>query len=197
MIPALVLVFLTVIFRIATAIIVQGGGASWLSNFAPLAAIALCGAIYFPRKYKFTVPFAALLISDVVLDLYYGASLFEPLILCRYVAFALVGVLGLAVSKQVSLKTIVPASLAGSVLFYVITNGFSWLTDPGYVKSFLGFVQALTLGLPQYSATPTWMFFRNSVVSDLLFTLLFVACMSYSRRTAAQATAAATRLLPN
>ena len=103
MIPALVLVFLTVIFRIATAIIVQGGGASWLSNFAPLAAIALCGAIYFPRKYKFTVPFAALLISDVVLDLYYGASLFEPLILCRYVAFALVGVLGLAVSKQVSL----------------------------------------------------------------------------------------------
>ena len=196
MIPALVLVFLTVIFRIATAIIVQGGGASWLSNFAPLAAIALCGAIYFPRKYKFTVPFAALLISDVVLDLYYGASLFEPLILCRYVAFALVGVLGLAVSKQVSLKTIVPASLAGSVLFYVITNGFSWLTDPGYVKSFLGFVQALTLGLPQYSATPTWMFFRNSVVSDLLFTLLFVACMSFSRRTAALPAAAA-RPLPN
>ena len=197
MIPALVLVFLTVIFRIATAIIVQGGGASWLSNFAPLAAIALCGAIYFPRKYKFTVPFAALLISDVVLDLYYGASLFEPLILCRYVAFALVGVLGLAVSKQVSLKTIVPASLAGSVLFYVITNGFSWLTDPGYVKSFLGFVQALTLGLPQYSATPTWMFFRNSVVSDLLFTLLFVACMSFSRRDAALPAVAARPVVPN
>jgi hypothetical protein len=59
MIPALVLVFLTVIFRIATAIVVQGGGAAWLSNFAPLAAIALCGAIYFPSKYKFTVPFAA------------------------------------------------------------------------------------------------------------------------------------------
>jgi len=196
MIPALVLIFLTVIFRIATALMVQGGGASWLSNFAPLAAIALCGAIYFPSKYKFTVPFAALLVSDVVLDLYYGASLFEPLILCRYFAFALVGLLGLAISRNVSLKTVVPASLAGSALFYVITNAFSWLTDPGYVKNFAGLVQALTVGLPQYSATPTWMFFRNSVVSDLLFTLLFVACMSYSRRTAAQPIAAA-RFLPN
>ena len=56
MIPALFLVFLAVVFRIATALVVQGGGSTWLSNFAPLAAIALCGAIYFPKKYKFTVP---------------------------------------------------------------------------------------------------------------------------------------------
>ena len=82
MISALVLIFLAVVFRIATAIVVQGGGSAWLSNFAPLAAIALCGAIYFPRKYKFTVPFAALFVSDVVLDFYYGASLLDPLILC-------------------------------------------------------------------------------------------------------------------
>ena len=64
MIPALLLVLLAVVYRIATAIIVQGGGSAWLSNFAPLAAIALCGAIYFPRKYKFTVPVAALLTAE-------------------------------------------------------------------------------------------------------------------------------------
>ena len=197
MIPAFVLIFLAVVFRISTALVVQGGGSTWLSNFAPLAAIALCGAVYFPNKYKFTVPFAALLISDVVLNLYYGASLFDPLILCRYFAFALVGLLGLALSRRrVSLKTIVPASLAGSVLFYAITNAFSWLTDPGYVKNFAGLIQALTVGLPQYGATPTWMFFRNSVVSDLLFTLLFVTCISFSRRAAALPVTAA-RPLPN
>ena len=196
MIPALVLVLLAVVFRIATALVVQGGGGAWLSNFAPLAALALCSAIYFPNKYKFTVPFAALLVSDLVLDLYYGASLFEPLILCRYFAFALVGLLGLALRRRVSLKTIVPASLAGSTLFYAITNAFSWLTDPGYVKNFAGLIQALTVGLPQYSATPTWMFFRNSLVSDLLFTLLFVACMNFSRRDAALPAATA-RPLPN
>lgn len=185
MIPALVLVFLAVVYRIVAAIIVQGGGSAWLSNFAPLAAIALCGAVYFPRKYKFTVPFAALLISDVALDFYYGASLFDPLIFCRYFAFALVGLLGLALSSRPSLRTLIPASLAGSAVFYAITNAFSWLTDPGYLKNFAGLIQALTVGLPQYGSTPTWMFFRNSLVSDLFFTVLFVACMSYSRRDAA------------
>jgi hypothetical protein len=185
MIPALVLVFLAVVYRILTAIVVQGGGSAWLSNFAPLAAIALCGAVYFPRKYKFTVPLAALLISDVALDFYYGASLFDPLIFCRYFAFALVGVLGLALSSRPSLKTLIPASLAGSAIFYAITNAFSWLTDPGYLKNFGGLIQARTVGLPQYGSTPTWMFFRNSLVSDLLFTVVFVACMSYRRRDAA------------
>jgi hypothetical protein len=185
MIPALVLVFLAVVYRILTAIVVQGGGSAWLSNFAPLAAIALCGAVYFPRKYKFTVPLAALLISDVALDFYYGASLFDPLIFCRYFAFALVGVLGLALSSRPSLKTLIPASLAGSAIFYAITNAFSWLADPGYLKNFGGLIQALTVGLPQYGSTPTWMFFRNSLVSDLLFTVVFVACMSYRRRDAA------------
>ncbi len=190
MIPALLLVFLAVGYRVATALVVQGGGSAWLSNFAPLAAIALCSAIYFPKKYKFTVPFVALLVSDVVLDLYYGASLFDPLIFCRYFAFGLVGLLGLAISRRASVRTILPASLLGSTLFYVITNAFSWLTDPGYVKNFAGLIQSLTVGLPQYGATPTWMFFRNSLVSDLLFTLLFVACMSFSRPQVASPAAA-------
>ena len=197
MIPALLLIVLAVVYRVVSAVIVQSGGSAWLSNFAPLAAIALCSAIYFPRKYKFTVPFAALLVSDIVLDVYYRASLLDPLVLCRYFAFALVGLLGLAVSRRPALKTVLPASLAGSVLFYAITNAFSWLTDPGYVKNFAGLIQSLTVGLPQYGATPTWMFFRNSLVSDLLFTLLFVACMSLSRRSAALPAAAAARPVPN
>ena len=54
---------------------------------------------------------------------------------------------------------------------------FSWLTDPGYAKNFAGLVQALTVGLPQYGATPTWMFFRNSLLSDLAFTAVFVLLM--------------------
>ena len=178
MIPALLLILVAVIYRFAAALVVQHGGAGWLANFAPLAAIALCGAIYFPRKYKFTVPFAALLISDLALDFYYGASLADPLILCRYAAFGLVGLIGLAISRRASLATIIPASLAGSTLFYGVTNFFSWLTDPGYVKNLAGLVQALTVGLPLY--TPTWVFFRNSLVSDLFFTLLFVACMHWS-----------------
>jgi hypothetical protein len=181
MIPALLLVFSAVIYRVTTGLLIHSG-ASWLSNFAPLAAIALCSAAYFPNKYKFSVPLLTLFISDAVINFRYGAPLLDPQILVRYAALALVGCIGVLLRKRVSLKTLLPASIVGSTVFYLITNTFSWLSDPGYTKNVAGLIQSLTVGLPQYSATPTWMFFRNSLVSDLVFTCLFVVCMSAGRR---------------
>jgi hypothetical protein len=182
MVAAILLVILTAVYRVATAIIVQNGGSAWLSNFAPMAAIALCSAVYLPHKFKFSLPFVALLLSDVILDAYYHASLFDPIVLSRYLAFGIVGLIGLALNERTRLKQILPVSLLASVIFYVVTNAFSWLSDPGYAKNFAGLIQALTVGLPAYGATPTWMFFRNSLLSDLLFTVLFVVCMNVSRR---------------
>lgn len=180
MIPAVLLVIAAVAYRVTTGLLIQSG-TTWLSNFAPFAAIALCSAAYFPNKLKFSLPLAALFVSDAILNSYYGAPLFTPLILCRYLALAVVGCIGLALQNRASLKTMLPATLAGSTIFYVITNAFAWISDPGYMKSFAGLVQALTVGLPQYSATPSWMFFRNSLLSDLFFTALFVICMSFDR----------------
>jgi hypothetical protein len=65
------------------------------------------------------------------------------------------------------------------------------LSDPGYAKNFGGLIQALTVGLPQYSATPSWMFFRNSLLSDLIFTLLFIVCMNLGRSAERSRTGAA------
>ena len=152
-----------------------------MSNFAPLAAIALCGAVYFPPRLKFSVPLVALFVSDAFLNYRYGAALLDPHVICRYLALVLIGCIGLFLQNRASLKTLLPASVVGSTIFYLITNIFSWLSDPGYAKNFAGLFQALTVGLPEYSATPTWMFFRNSLLSDLFFTLLFVACISFSR----------------
>jgi uncharacterized protein DUF6580 len=119
-----------------------------------------------------------LFISDVVINFRYGAPLFDPQIAVRYAALALVGCIGVLLQNRASLKTLLPASVVGSTIFYTLTNVFSWLSDPGYPKNLAGLVQSLTVGLPQYSATPSWMFFRNSLVSDLLFTLVFVLCMN-------------------
>jgi len=180
MIPALLLVLLAVVYRIVMGLFIQHD-TTWLSNFAPLAAIALCGAAYFPGRYKFTVPLIALFVSDVILNMHYSASLLNPLIVGRYLALIVVGCLGVLLQNRASIRTLLPASIAGSAIFYFITNVFSWLSDPGYVKNFAGLIQALTVGLPAYSATPTWMFFRNSLLSDLFFTALFVVCMSFFR----------------
>ena len=181
MIPALLLILSAIAYRIVTGLFAQSDSIGLL-NFAPLAAIALCAAAYFPAKYKFTVPMIALLISDVVLNIHYGFSMLSPFVLSHYLGFALVGCLGLLLQSRRSMKTLLPASIAGSLIFYIVTNSVSWLFDPGYVKNFAGLIQALTIGLPQFSATPSWMFFRNSLLSDLFFTLLFVACMNFGRK---------------
>ncbi len=180
MIAALFLILSAVAYRIVIGLYGHPDSIGLL-NFAPLAAIALCAAAYFPRNYKFTVPMLALLISDVALNLHYHASFFTLDILSHYVGFALVGCLGLLLQDRPSWKTMLPASIAASLIFYLVTNTFSWLTDPGYVKNLAGLLQCLTTGLPQYSATPTWMFFRNSLLSDLFFTAIFVVCMSFGR----------------
>jgi hypothetical protein len=183
MIPALILILSAVAYRIAAVFLIQSGQASWLANFAPLAAIALCGAVYFPPKLKFTVPLGALFVSDLFLNYHYGASLVQMEMIGHYLGLVLVGLIGLALQNRASFKALLPASLAGSTIFYLITNAFSWLSDPGYAKNFAGLIQAFTVGLPQYSSTPTWMFFRNTVLSDLFFTLVFVACMNIGRQT--------------
>ena len=180
MIPAICLVLAAVMYRIATGLYIHSG-AGWLSNFAPLASVALCSAVYFPSRLKFALPLGALLVSDLILNTYYGASLLDAHIICRYAALIIIGLGGLFLQRRPSLSRVLVASVGASVLFYVITNIFSWVSDPGYVKNAAGLVQALTTGLPQYGATPAWMFFRNSLLSDLLFTAVFVLCVSFGR----------------
>src|SRR5437764_15262282 len=93
MIPALLLVIASVVFRILTGFFGHSDSIGWL-NFAPIAAIALCAAAYFPRRYKFSVPMIALLISDIVLNVHYRFSFFNPFVLLHYPGFAIIGCLG-------------------------------------------------------------------------------------------------------
>ncbi len=134
MIPAFLLVFSAAAYRITTGLLIHSG-ATWLSNFTPLAAIALCSAVYFPKKYKFSIPLVTLFISDAVINFSYGAPLLDSQILVRYVALVVVGCAGLLLQNRASLKTLLPASIVGSTFFYAVTNASSWVSDPGYAKN--------------------------------------------------------------
>ena len=175
---ASLLLVVAVLYRLGLGL--YGSHAGFLSNFAPLAAIALCGGIYLPKKLALPLPLAALFISDLVLNAHYHAPLVDVQMLSRYAALALVVGLGFALRGRVRISTLLPASVGGSLLFYIITNTGSWIDEPGYAKTFAGWMQALTTGLPGYP--PTWSFFRNSLASDVVFTLLFVACMAITAR---------------
>lgn len=180
MIAPIVLLVVVVLYRVVLGII-GSGDMTWLHNFAPVAAVALCGGLFLPRRIAFALPLAMLFLSDLVLNLvHYHLPMLTWDIVPRYVAIALVVWLGFSLRGKVQLWGTLTASLVGSLFFYAISNTGSWLADPGYAKTFAGWVQALTVGLPGYP--PTIWFYRHTLVSDLLFTLLFFACVHLSRR---------------
>ncbi len=185
MLVAVLLICAAVAYRLVLAF--TGGQhdiGAW--NFAPLAAISLCGGIYLPRRLAAIVPLSILLISDLLLNFHYGVPLFHGEIVVRYVALGLVVVLGLIIRKHPALWRVLAASVAGSTLFYILTNTGSWLFSPIYARTFSGWLQALTVGEPGWPSTT--LFFRNSVVSDLLFTLLFVASCQFAKSRSVETT---------
>jgi hypothetical protein len=175
MIAGIILTLICIGYRVALGCF---GSGEWWFNFAPISAIALCGAIYFPRKLALALPFFALLLSDLILNEKFGAPLVSWEMGMRYLALGAISVGGFALRGFASRGMVLGTSVVASVWFYLITNSVSWFSSPAYVKSFAGWEQALTTGLPGYPQT--WLFFRNSLLSDLLFTALFLACMSFS-----------------
>ena len=174
MIATFTLFIAVVFYRILAGC--YGAENSWLLNFSPLAALALCGPLVFPRRVAVILPLAILLVSDLVLNIHFGAALITGEMLARYGALALVALLGLRLRECRRLGVFLSASVAGSTGFYLITNTVSWATAPEYAKTVAGWFQALTLGLPGYP--PTWIFFRNSLVSDACFTLALISCLA-------------------
>ena len=169
-----VLVILTVAYRVATAYF------DVLPNFAPLMALAFCVGVYTTRRIYWLIPLAALLVSDVLLDLHYGEPFFTGYLASSYALYALGAAVGEWVRRRPAWLTLAAGSVLCSVLFFLVTNSVSWWTEPGYAKTAGGWMQALTVGLPGYP--PTWVFFRNTVASDLLFIAAFVLVMEFSRR---------------
>jgi len=179
MIVAALLLVLVVAYRVVLGV-THMQDATWLHNFSPLAAVALCGAIYFPRRIAFVLPLAALLISDLLINARYGVALVTGEMLTRYVALALVASLGFSLREKRSAPLVIGAALLSSVLFFFLTNTASWLTEPAYAKTATGWLQALTTGVVGVRPT-TLEFFRNSLFSDVLFTSVFLLCMRLSR----------------
>jgi hypothetical protein len=159
-----------------------------LLNFAPLMALAFCGAVYFRDRRMWLVPFAALIASDLYLNHHYASMYGEtwtwPSMLVRMLCFALALPLGRLVARHRSWAGLFGGALAGAFVFYLATNTDAWIRDPMYVKSAAGWWQAMTIGRPEFP--PTLLFFRTTLVSDLLFTGVFAAVMELAALRAGQ-----------
>ena len=130
-----------------------------LPNFTPIAAIALFGAVYLPRRLAFIIPIAAMLISDIFIG-FYAPSLMAVV----YGSFLLTVILGLWLEQHKNWPNILASSLGAAVLFFITTNLAVWALTPWYAKTLTGLIQCYYLALP---------FFRNGLMGDLFYTVAF------------------------
>ena len=59
-----------------------------LANLSPMAALALCGGMFLPKRTGVLLTFGAFIISDTLLNLHYQQPLFNAYSIILFVSFA-------------------------------------------------------------------------------------------------------------
>ncbi len=132
-------------------------------HFVPLAASLLFFGAKMPRK-QFWIPLALFAASDVLLTKLVYHYPFKADTLVTWAWYAVALGIGMMLSKNDKLIRVAGASLLASVSFFVISNLAVFFAWNMYPKTWAGLVQCYALALP---------FFRNTVVSDMVFALAF------------------------
>ena len=146
------------------------------ANFSAFYALAFCAGAFFPRSVKWWLPLGTLVVTDIALDIYYRS--FSAMQLVNYVAYALIILLGTRFNRHSRFLGLLAGGIVGAILFYLITNSASWLSNPEYTKDLAGWIKALTTGTSGYPTTLE--FFRNTLLSGGLFTGLFAGALKLS-----------------
>jgi hypothetical protein len=146
------------------------------ANFTPITAVALFGAARLANRWcAFLVPLAAMLISDLALDVVVRLDVYPDWMAQTrglhsgswviYATMLLVTVLGFTLRAKNSPLRIAGTTLGGSVVFFVVTNFAVWAGGDLYPATLDGLVQCYVAGIP---------FFGRSLASDFLYVgLLF------------------------
>lgn len=130
------------------------------ANVAPIAAIALFGSLYLPKRLALVLPLGVMLISDIFLG-FYGWQIMASV----YGSFLLVGIIGLWVRTHKTFTTVVLATVAGSCSFFFITNAAVWAFGTMYPHTISGLMQSYAMGLP---------FFRNTLLGDIVYVTFLI-----------------------
>jgi hypothetical protein len=154
-------------FGLAIVLILAAAATRFLPhppNFTALGSLALFGGAYFSRKnLSWLIPFTTLFISDIILNNRVYHIDFTWYSLGTYLAFGLVFLMGKLISSKISVQRILLGSAAASLVFFLVTNLFSWQYYPFYTKDMVGLIQCFVAALP---------FFWNTIAGDLCFSFL-------------------------
>ena len=146
-------------------------------NFTPIAGMALFGGAAFRnKKLAFAVPMAAMLLSDVILEIAKPGYGFHSSMPYVYGAFLLITLLGFAIRNNRKPLPIIGASVAGTIIFFLVTNFGTWASQGIYPHTFGGLMECYTAGLAflnynMHSGIVTSILL--TICGDLFFTGLF------------------------
>ncbi len=148
-------------------------------NFSAAYAIVFCAGVYLPRGIAWGAALGIMLVIDLVLSLFFypdfSLKMFVISMAPNYLAYiALIG-LGRVLGGKRPWWMLLGGGIVGALIFYVVTNTAAWLQIDYYPKTLAGWIQALTVGTPNWPHT--WEFFRSTLLSGGLFTGLFVGAM--------------------
>lgn len=153
------------------------------SNFSPVYATFLCAGTLAAGSGAWILPCLFMLVSDLAINVFYyqplGFSTFGWYMPFNYGLGMLLVCWGRRFTADAHPATLILSGMLGGVAFFAVTNGLTWMMDPGYPKSFSGLVQAFTIGKPGYP--PTWIFFRNAAAGGAVFTALIVLAVRWKK----------------
>jgi hypothetical protein len=133
-----------------------------LPNLAPVGAFSLYAGARLPLWAAVTMPLAVMGISDYFLYRIKGYPPHFEVYLCYFIAT----LIGMTLRRTNSIQKIGWAALAMNLMFFFVTNLFSWyeLRGKPYDESLSGVVAALLAGID---------FHQGTFFGDLLFVPLF------------------------
>lgn len=167
--PLILVAVLLIVFRVVGSIFSET-----LPNFQPLAALFFCGFLLAPGWRGFVWPAAIYFLTYPLPAMLQGRMdwLTPGVMIVSLAAFAAMFFLGRAIRPERAV-TLLGGAAAAAVVFHLITNGAAWIASPLYPKTPLGLWQSLWLG-PVGSPIPSWVFLKNLMAANLLFTAILV-----------------------
>jgi hypothetical protein len=147
-----------------------------LPNFSPWLALAFAGAAVMPKQAPWFMWPALLLGVDLAC---HPQDIAEVWLV--YVCLGASALWGSSLRGKASVVSVLGGTIACSVAFYLITSTQAFLMSPSYVKSFTGWLQAITLGDPNWQPQ-AWVFFVRSLLSDIGFSSLLVLAYNSEAR---------------
>jgi hypothetical protein len=150
--------------------------AGYSINFSPIDAIALfSGALCVGRFTGCIITLSAVLIGDLGINRIFFDHwvFFYSGFYWQYSAYILIVIIGSQLIKNVTPIRVFSASIASSILFFIVSNFGVWFNGILYPFNVDGLITCYIAAIP---------FFKNTLFSDLFYSMLLFGSFSWAHK---------------